>query len=287
MSMVDTYVFRQERNMLRPEYYDEVDTGHWQGLKNVPHTKTRELPYANFKYHIPETVSELQEEVKPNMPWAEDHFQERVSGEPLNPGEQYKNWPWYKGGVEDHKKDGTFSHTYMERYWPKQAGYEDPESLLESIQQYRRTLEGVRYPYGDLQDVVNLLAREPTTRQAYLPVWFPEDTGACGTENQRVPCSLGYHFMMRDGYLDCMYHMRSCDLIRYFRDDVYLTCRLVQWVLAQLQGLEVDELDLGELGRDTQEDGLWGRVKPGTLHMTIASLHIFEGDVPMLRKRYG
>lgn len=272
----DSLVLQYEQAMLgvegkRPSY-TAVDTGHWQGLKNVPHTRTRELAYINFEYPIPETSGELQEEVKPNMPWAEDHFRERVSGEPLNPGEQYKNWPWYKGGVEDHKKTGKFSHTYMERYWPKMA------ANLETIKgrHSRNPIYGVRYKYGDLQDVVNLLAREPTTRQAYLPVWFPEDTGACATENQRVPCSLGYHFMMRDGRLNCMYHMRSCDLIRYFRDDVYLTCRLMQWVLAQLQR-EVIE---GQME-------FWEQVKPGTLHMTIASLHIFEGDVTMLRKKHG
>ena len=27
-------------------------------------------------------------------------------------------------------------------------------------------------------DVIDLLEREPFTRQAYLPIWFPEDTGA-------------------------------------------------------------------------------------------------------------
>lgn len=250
--------------------HTKVDTGHWQGLKGVPHTQTRELQYKTFAYDIPESVEVLQQEVKPNLPWAEDHFQERVSGQPLNPGEQYKNWPWYRGGVEDHKKTGQFSHTYMERYWPKNAGTSFNNDLV--------AMQGIRYSYGDLQDVVNLLAQEPTTRQAYLPVWFPEDTGACGTENQRVPCSLGYHFMMREGKLNVMYHMRSCDLIRYFRDDVYLTCRLVQWVLQKL----VNNPD-----SSAPSNNMWTTVKPGRLVMTIASLHIFEGDVPMLRKKHG
>jgi hypothetical protein len=277
----DDLVKEYEEDLLGEDLYPDwphkthtkVDTGHWQGLKNVPHTQTRELQYKSFEYQIPQTMGQLLDEIKPNYPWAEDHFQERVGGEPLNPGEQYKNWPWYKGGVEDHKKTGQFSHTYMERYWPKEA-------ILASHDKRdcHGGPDGIRYYYGDLQDVVNLLAREPTTRQAYLPVWFPEDTGACGTEQQRVPCSLGYHFMMRDGKLNCMYHMRSCDLIRYFRDDVYLTCRLVQWLIDAVHKQE-DTFDQGR--------GIWHYVKPGALHMTIASLHIFEGDVPMLRRKYG
>lgn len=87
--------------------------------------------------------------------------------------------------------------------------------------------------------------------------------------------------MMRDGKLNCMYHMRSCDLIRYFRDDVYLTCRLVQWVIDRLRKFEK------EYGPLQEQEPLWNQIKPGTLHMTIASLHIFEGDVPMLRRKYG
>lgn len=294
MSSIDVLVRHWEGDMLAepsPAHlfgHTKVDTGHWQGLKNVPHTQTRERQYVSFTYQIPTTVEVLDKEVKPNQPWAENHFQERVSGEPLNPGKEYKNWPWYRGGVEDHLKQHDFepdmneyqqpvnraprqfSHTYMERYWPKNANLEDGLKFM--------LHRGVRYNYGDLQDVVNLLASEPTTRQAYLPVWFPEDTGAAGEPRQRVPCSLGYHFMMRDGVLNCMYHMRSCDLIRYFRDDVYLTCRLVQWVLQELQNRKES------LGHP---DWVWDDVHPGTLHMMIASLHIFEGDIPMLRRKYG
>jgi len=289
MSQIDRLVRGWAEDMLaeshgpKSTFHTRVDTGHWQGLKDVPHTQTREKQYVSFHYHIPETQLELDQDVEPSRSWAEDHFQERVAGQPTNPGEEYKNWPWYKGGVEDHKKQGTFSHTYMERYWPKQANWGDT-----SEEYGGDSHRGIRYEYGDLQDVVNLLAREPTTRQAYLPVWFPEDTGSAGVENQRVPCSLGYHFMMREGKLNCMYHMRSCDLIRYFRDDVYLTCRLVQWVLQQLQDQENQHIiDTVPPERHEEAIGLWEQVKPGVLFMTIASLHIFEGDVPMLRRKHG
>lgn len=254
-----------------------VDTGHWQAIKNVPQTKTLELRSVLLEYDIPRSIEQLQVEVTPNLPWAEDHFQERVAGLPLNPGDQYKNWPWYKGNVEKHQtvEEEKFSHTYMERYWPKWAG-PNYEEMKDSTSVAWEPMHGIRYKFGDLDDVVDLLAREPFTRQAYLPVWFPEDTGA--HHGERVPCSLGYHFMLREGKLHCFYPIRSCDFIRHFRDDVYLTCRLVQWVLSRLQ-------DLANVSRG--EENEWHYVVPGELSMFMHSLHIFEGDLPPMRKKYG
>lgn len=188
---------------------------------------------------------------KPQMPWAEDHFQERVCGKPLNPGEQYKNWKFYKANKANDKfrtaGEEQFSHTYMERIWPKQANRSDSKEN-----------HGIRYSLGDLHDVVDLIKRMPNTRQAFLPIWFPEDTG--NHAGVRVPCTLGYHFFHRDGFLDCHYYIRSCDFLRHFRDDVYLAARLV--------GTIIDWGDLNML--------------PGTLYMHITSLHVFNGEKEML-----
>lgn len=242
-----------------------VHIGEWQSkdVSNSALHATYELLNTTLDYAIPDNIPDLQDQVKPNLPWAENHFRERTGGEPLNPGVEYQNWPWYKGNVEEHKGTGVFSHTYMERFWPKRA---NPDETM--IFQSGRPAEvnvGIRFAYGDLQDVVDLLIKSPLTRQAYLPVWFPEDTGA--VHGERVPCSLGYHFMMRDGRLHCWYSMRSCDILRHFLDDVYLAARLVQWVCKQYNGREV--------GFNSEEDYL---IKPGNLHMTISSLHAFLGD---------
>lgn len=260
-----TYDFDRGYELMARQLMDalRVDTGHWQAVENVPMTQTRELRGVLLKYDIPVSVEELQAEIKPNLPWAENHFYERISGTPLNPGAQYKKWPWYQGNVENHKPEGKFSHTYMERYWPTQAG-----SLHDG-----QSINGIRFRYGNLWDVVNLLARQPYTRQAYLPVWFPEDTGA--HHRQRVPCSLGYHFIQREGKLHCFYSMRSCDFVRYLRDDIYLTSRLVQWLIHMV----------GHYSDEAKTD--WLDVKPGELSMTISSLHIFEGDIPKLMREYG
>jgi thymidylate synthase len=55
--------------------------------------------------------------------------------------------------------------------------------------------------------------------------------------------------------MDMVYSMRSCDMIRFYRDDIYMAGRLLQWVCQQLGGLEPDKL---------------------TVH--IDNLHTFEGD---------
>jgi thymidylate synthase len=143
-------------------------------------------------------------------------------------------------------------------------------------------LEGIRFKYGDLADVVTLLARHPYTRQAYLPVWFPEDTGARdgGGKDIRVPCSLGYHFMIRDGELSCRYYLRSCDLYRHFSNDIYMTARLVQWMCGAVQ---VEAQNLSEFG--IGDISLFPPVKPGRLLTVISSLHLFVNDVDKMKAR--
>lgn len=277
-----------------------TEVGDWQALDvtDAPQGRTVEMQNVIFLYDVPKSQTFLRP-LGANQPWAEDHFQERVGGEPLNPGEQYKNWPYYKGNVDKHRKCGDcgqaydrhlpggdlhnectfksseakFSHTYMERFWPRQVG----PSLAAWRQVNDGNNYGIRYRYGDLNDLVGLLARSPNTRQAYLPVWFPEDTGA--VHGERVPCTLGYHFLLRENRLHITYFIRSCDYLRHFRDDVYLAARLCQWVLDRLRSGEI----LQSEGSNENDD--WNSVVPGTLTMHICSFHVFEGDLPMMRRK--
>lgn len=263
---------------------DNVDAGRWQGVPTAgkPDLMTREV--LNFTMEVPipprkpgecameQPLFMLRDEIRPNLPWADEHFDERVSGNPTNPGESYLNWPWWRGqydvtastqGDDESKDDFRFSHTYQERFWPKHAGEGDsgPHRTYEGRDNW-----GIRYRYGDLLDVLALLDQDPYTRQAYLPIFFPEDTGA--VHGGRIPCSLGYHFMLRAGKLHCWYDIRSCDYVRHFRDDIYLAARLQLWVLEQMVELE--------LRGDKPQ--VWVDVDPGNLYMSIHSLHFHEGD---------
>lgn len=236
---------------------EQVNVGEWQAIRDEksPMSQTWELQDITIQVDLKLDPYDWQQEIKPNMPWAEDHFRERVGGLPLNPPPSNRWWPFAQRGNEQHKADELFSHTYPERIWPKTAGDRDYRKF-----DFHR---GIRYPYGDLLDVLHMLGTSPGTRQAYLPIWFPEDTGAIS--NQRVPCTLGYHFMIRNGSLRIAYYMRSCDLLRHFPDDVYMAGRLAQWMRAELANQFAKDVDLSYL------------------IMHIGSLHIFDGDIPRLK----
>ena len=232
-----------------------VKTERWQGLdtSKKPEAATHELMNVFFTVPVPTTEPDfLAEQVKPNLPWADMHFAERVCGQPLNPPPSWKHWPWGHSASNFLDARGQFNHTYPERFWPKQANVK-PESVTADNW-------GIRYRYGDLGDVLDLLEREPLTRQAFLPVWFPEDTGAA--HRDRTPCTIGYHFMVRQNKLHCFYYIRSCEFVRHFRDDIYLAVRLQLWVLEQL----------------TKRSERWLGVQPGDFAMHIGSLHMFVND---------
>jgi thymidylate synthase len=221
-----------------------VKSGYWQGVNTLKHPEMATYEVLNFTFSVKDTdlkISELVNQIKPDLPWADDHFAERVSRKPLNPPPSEEWWPYAPKGNKQFKKNGIFSHTYPERYWPK--GY-----------------NGIRFPYGDLDDLINLLLNDPYTRQAYLPVWFPEDLGA--SIDERKPCTLGYHFIMRDNKLHIIYYIRSCDFYRHFRNDIYMTVRLQHWVLDELQN----------------HNSEWKIVVPGSFTMHITSLHMFIND---------
>jgi len=242
-----------------------VPMNHWQSQRTSEKegmTYSLELQHVNFQMKVAQSIEDLQDQVKPNLPWAEDHFLERVSGQPLNPPPSEAWWPFAVAGNAEHKEGKKFSHTYPERIWPKLAEAES-RGINGAVQP---EIFGIRYEYGDLEDVINLLAHDPYTRQAYLPIWFPEDTGA--VEGQRVPCTLGYHFLLRPGeeglHADIVYHIRSCDLFRHFTDDVYMAARLLQWVVGSVRDRGID-------------------VRARSLIMQISSLHVFEGDTARLK----
>jgi hypothetical protein len=230
----------------------------WQALdvSDSPLHAAHELLNVNLTYDIPDTQESLQDEVQADQPWAELHFQERVSGEPLNPPPSHSLWPHAARGNSDHLDEKKqFDHTYPERFWPKFAnvGEKRPNGRQVFVPH-----NGIRFEYGDLNGVVEQLAENPLTRQAYLPMWFPEDTGSIG---RRVPCTLGYHFMAdADHVLHMWYFMRACDFIRHFHNDVYLAGRLLQWVVQKLDS----DFTVGQI------------------NMSIANLHVFVGDLARL-----
>lgn len=246
-AIADTLRLMQHKSILRHR-------GSWQAqdMSHNPAAATYELIGHNIVASLgTRDLAYYVSNIQPDLPWADDHFQERVSGLPLNPPPSEAWWPHAPKGNADHKHGEIFSHTYPERMWPKYAGRSEDFSSIPT--------QGIRYSYGDLNDVVILLAEDPQTRQAYLPIWFPEDTGGAKV---RKPCTLGYHFLLTDNSLDIFYFIRSCDVHRHMRNDIYLTVRLLLWVLERLEA----------------HDSKWSKVEPGILRMYISNLHLFRND---------
>lgn len=210
----------------------EITTQKWQGTDNPP--TMLECLHVKESLVMYKTLPDAVEGFNPSLPWADKHFDERVSGKPLNPPPSHSIWA---KGTDNYMDGGVFSHSYPERLWSKGLH------------------KGIRYDIADLNTLIDILKKEPDTRQAYLPMFFPEDLSA-SLEGERVPCTLGWHFIVRKGRMDCFYPMRSCDVARHLHNDLYLANRLVLWIIEQT------ELD----------------VRPGVLHFHATSLHAFKQD---------
>mgnify|MGYP006162918983 CR=1 FL=1 len=211
----------------------EIKTDTWQGTEEPP--TFLEILHANLIAPMYSDMDKASAELKATQPWADIHFNERTGGKPLNPPPSHTMW------LKDTdkylaKNQEAFSHSYPERMWAP-------------------SMDGIRFKTGNLGDAVALLQKDPTTRQCYVPMWFPEDIIAAN-KGERVPCSFGWHFMLRGKELHCSYHMRSCDVVRHLHNDLYFANKLTQWIIDQ-SGLTA---------------------KPGYLHFSSTSLHCFAND---------
>jgi hypothetical protein len=256
-------ITRAKQEMIK--YAIEVHPHTWQGIDVTARPEMTSYEILNFNFQAPlgrEDLIYYQRQVEPNLPWADMHFLERVSGVPLNPGKEWANWPW-ASSADKFREHRTFNHTYMERLWPKYARGEVIETTSEWCGPIHEPNKGIRQQYGDLDDLIQLLAYDPTTRQAWIPLFFPEDTGI--SDGGRKPCTLGYQVIVRENKAHIYYPLRSCDFIRHFRDDIYLAIRLLLWVIAKCRHL----------------NPVWENIRPGTLTMHMTSLHVFKNDWPL------
>lgn len=277
--MFTTESFTEARRLLATGFKTEaerVSAKQWQGVdvSTKPEMVTNELRHVMFKVPLfphGENRRHWQDDVKPNLPWADHHFEERVCGAPINPGVEWENWPYNKS-AEGFLEEGIFNHNYMERFWPRFAAmvkypirtaseWFEHFTAMSKVEKIKPRF-GIREEYGDLIDLVNLIAADPLTRQAYFPLYHPEDVRVRG----RKPCTLGYQFILRENRMDIVYHMRSVDFVRHFNDDIYLAIRLLLWVLNELRCI----------------DRRWRLVQPGWYVMTCTSLHTFQNDQPYI-----
>jgi thymidylate synthase len=206
-------ILLHKKNIIKPNK--------WQAV-NIE-SEMLEIDNMFLQMQMCDSINSLSLETKADLPWSEDHFQERLAG-PSNPGEQYKKWPYYREDLDDSRfrPDGIFSHTYQERFWPLD-------------------IQGNRFKMGNWSDIKDRLKSDPSTRQAFFSIWHPEDHS---NNEVRLPCTIGYWFKINDNDLDVTYLIRSCDARRHFRNDIYMTQRLA---MDMINHLDIADLKLGKL----------------------------------------
>lgn len=119
--------------------------------------------------------------------------------------------------------------------------------------------EPVRY-VNQWQNTIELLTRDPDTRQAIQNIHMPFDRY---DGNKDVPCTLTLHWFIRKNKLDLIVSMRSNDIILGFTNDVFQFTMLQEMMLVNLQAV-YPELELG------------------TYMHNANSLHIYEKHFTMM-----
>lgn len=163
-----------------------------------------------------------------NLEWCYEDFKERTNEEKdINPGKAYK----LRDEWEEFVHGGKFAYTYNERI----------------RRQIRTTADVLKF--------------DPNSRQAVITVYEGEKDHAVRGGQKRVPCSMYYQFMVREGKLDVIYTMRSNDFMVHFPYDI--------WMAAALRDLIAERIS-------TDED----IIEPGKLIYFSGSLHAYQKDVP-------
>ena len=158
-----------------------------------------------------------------NMPWLEQEAKDRVSSEL---GIKNPNPAVHLSGFWDKFfRDSCLAYTYPERLHPQM------DRIIHELKTRPNTRQAVMTMYDQHQDLMNFGGRD------------------------RIPCSMYYQFLLRDGKLHCSYTMRSCDLYKFFLADAALAIALTKGI-ADILG-----------------------VKVGNFTHFIGSLHAFESDL--------
>lgn len=220
----------------------------------------------NPDYHTLELLNNMYTVMEPKLsdlnpiqPWADAEWEERLNGilgKPQNPGR----------AIALRSDDGKDNHEwrdYIEVSGKPVSGLKDQKTYDQIFKENDEGDARYRFSYTyperfALVDqgmrIIEELKKHPLSRQLWLSIWDPnKDPEFMGT--RRVPCTIGYHFIKRQGALNINYVMRSCEYGTHFQNDCYLAMKLLHFV-ADKAGLKV-----------------------GTFTHTVFSMHVYERNV--------
>ena len=214
-----------ERDLFEMGIRYQTETVQDQHVKDDPGFQTIELFGYTYTLKKFDKLLEMNVHMDAHHVWINSENFERLIEPPfpnMNPGHAWKKYPalW-----EKFLRDGKFSYSYTER-WNEQLSY-----------------------------VINELKLRPNSRQVIMTMYDRHQDMMNWGGRDRVPCSLTYQFLIRDGKLNLLYSQRSCDFITFFAADVYLTIQLLLYVAE------------------------WVDVEPGFFIHFIGSLHAFAKDL--------
>jgi thymidylate synthase len=178
--------------------------------------KTKELQTYGFQVREPRRSDAIEHKVIEHiMPiddieacllYVDQEHKDRINlAGPVNPG---NSWRHRSKVWEQFLHYGVFSYTYSSRMWPQ------------------------------LRNTIEILKADPDSRQGVIAIYNAETDNLRRGGKQRVPCSMHYQFMVRNGKVDLLYTMRSCDFLVHFPIDLLLALRIQDWMAKQL-GFEV------------------------------------------------
>lgn len=204
--------------VVKPRTMQDKDV---RGLKGFA---TLELSGYSFAIMETDDLDQMIEDRGLSLEWCETDFKERINTEPpaINPGEAYK----LRDEWEEFVHNGEFAYTYNERY------------------------------IYQLTDTIEVLKFDPASRQAVMTVYEGAKDSGNRAGNKRVPCSMYYQFLVRDGKLDVIYTMRSSDFMVHFPYDIWMAARLRDHIAEKIN------------------------VPVGRLIYFSGSLHAYQKDVP-------
>lgn len=116
--------------------------------------------------------------------------------------------------------------------------------------------------------IVEELMAHPDSRRAFWPIYTPHDAYRMSYPT-RIPCSLGYQFMIRrvgnERRLIMIYLERSCDFDHFWLSDVFLAFRFQHKIVARIN------IELGLQGKPP--------IIPGAFIHFISSFHSFRVEL--------
>lgn len=169
-------------------------------VKDNQDFRTKELIGHSFMVKNPDP-KELIQLKNLSEDWVREEFKDRISGKKLNPGQAWK----YRSNVwEEFLHGGKFSYTYPERIG------------------------------NQISEAIKHLRDHPNSRHAVVTIydrWLDHKNRG---GKSRVPCSMFYQFMIRDGKVNVLYIMRSVDFGEHFPYDLVMATLFMRYVASEL-----------------------------------------------------